>query len=232
MANILVVDDDPTLLKIVEAALLKAGHAVVLAEDGYSAIDKLQNEIFDLVISDVKMPNGLSGFDLISTLKKDSRWNKIPTMLLTGLREKKDVERALRSGTDDYLIKPPDHDILLAKVESLLSKKNEHSFKDTPIKSEGFWPISFDLIGISEQGMTFISPIAVPPNQKLKIESDLFSEIGISVPTLRISSCANQDPNNRTSFIIKAIFVGLTESEHQKIRRWVMSNSPRIYKAS
>lgn len=230
MANILMVDDDPVILKIVEAALVKAGHSVVLAIDGFAAIDKLQNEIFDLVISDINMPN-LSGFDLISTIKKEPRFNQIPTMLLTGLREKKDVERALRSGVDDYLIKPLDHDILLAKVESLLSKRSDHSFKDTPVKFSGSWEIFFDLIGISEQGLSFLSPLSVPLNKKFKIESDLFTHVGIQTPTLRVASCS-QGGDHNTSFLVKTVFIGLSESEHQKIRRWVMANAPRIHKAS
>lgn len=73
MANILVVDDDKVLLKVLEATLIKAGHSVLTVEDGRTALEKLESEIFELVITDINMPGGVSGFNLITMIRKTEK---------------------------------------------------------------------------------------------------------------------------------------------------------------
>lgn len=77
MASILVVDDDVVIFKVVQATLLRAGHTAVLAKDGYEALDLLKKELFELIVSDANMPQGLSGFNLVATIRKDNNFKQM-----------------------------------------------------------------------------------------------------------------------------------------------------------
>lgn len=190
MANILVIDDDELILKTVSAALRKAGHLVVTAKDGYEALETAERELFEFIISDANMPGGFSGFNVISTLRKIEKYQSIPIMLLTGRRDKKDVMRAIEAGADDYIVKPVDYDMLLAKVESLLTTKpKQFSFSETDVHREASWNLSLHIVSISEQGISLRSEIPLPINFKLCFESPIFVEIGIVPPQLRIAAC-------------------------------------------
>lgn len=232
MANILVIDDDDMILKTCRAALQKAGHTVVTAKDGHGALDVVQREVFDLVITDANMPGGISGFNLVSTLRKVDRLKDIPMMFLTGRRDRADVVRAVESGVDDYMVKPIDQDLFLAKVEALLqAKRGVHSFGLTPAKADGEWMLKFAVTGVSEQGLMIVSPLALPVNKKIVIASDIFDDLGFASPQLRVASCKAVDATEQ-SFTIMANFIGLTEGEHKLIRRWVMDNQPGKAKKS
>lgn len=232
MANILVVDDDKVLLKVLEATLIKAGHSVLTVEDGRTAVEKLDAEIFDLIITDINMPNGISGFNLISTIRKNEKLKDLPAIFLSGRRDKADIVKALDAGIDDYIVKPFDADILFAKIESLLEKKSgRYSFVDCPTKSKANLPLEFEVTGISEQGVTIVAPIPFPINYKLKFDCELFEEIELSKPLMRVAHCSTY-PVNSKMYSIKANFIGMNESELLKVRRWIKSNNPRFNKAS
>ena len=123
MVRILLVDDDPNILRLGEKILSHANYEVHVAESALGAMDILNsNRIFDALISDANMPE-YSGFDLIKTIKKDRRFDNLAVAMLTGLREKKDIEKAIHAGVDDYIVKPLDPLLFLKKVENLFSKK-------------------------------------------------------------------------------------------------------------
>jgi len=228
MARILIIDDDIIILKIASAILEKAGHSVLSDVDAFAAMEHLDEELFHLVICDVNMHH-VSGFTLITTLRSKPRFANLPVIFLTGRRDKKDVARALDIGADDYIVKPIDNDIFLAKVESLLEKnEGRHSFSNAPIDFPCTWSTEFKITGISEQGLNLISKVPFPLNIKFQVQSELFHEVGISNTQLRvISSDRLLEPKG--SYNIKVSFIGLSEIEHQKIRRWVMAN--RLLKA-
>lgn len=221
--NILVVDDDELILKVARSVLQKAGHYVSLAKDGHGALDLIEQELFDMVITDVNMPNGVSGFQLASTIRKNSKVKGIPIMFLTGRKDKIDVARALEAGADDYIVKPIDNDLLLAKVEALLTKKrDEYGFAMSKIRAEGSWTFEFEIVAISEQGLNIISKSSIPPNTKTRIDSELFSQIGLNPPQIRVMNCA---PFQGTAtFFIETSFIGLSELQLSLIRRWIQSN--------
>src|SRR3954454_16418039 len=102
MGRILVVDDDPDILKLAEAVLVSAGHTVFVAEDALRAVDWLNHIEFDLLLSDANMPH-YSGFELVNTIRNNDKFKKMAVAMLTGLRERKDVERAVKMGVDDYI---------------------------------------------------------------------------------------------------------------------------------
>lgn len=226
MMNILVVDDDKDILRVVQKLLESVGYSAVTCTDAHDALEKLAQESFDLVLSDANMP-AVSGFDLVKTIRAHAKWNNTAIALLTGRREKKDVEYGLQCGADDYLVKPIDPELFLSKVESLLNKKNADRpqivFTESPVHMKADWKVSTEITDLSEQGLTLWSPISAAPNSKFKVTSQLFELIGIEPPTMRALRSI-PDANQPHMSFTRVSFVGLTEAELQKIRFWINSN--------
>lgn len=183
LPHILIVEDDDLQIHVIEQLIKQGGFTSTSVKDGHSALSKLSEEIFDLIISDVNMPHGISGFDLLNTVRADENLKHIPFIIVTGRRTQKDVEKAISSDVDDYITKPIDGTILLAKTESLLSaRKKIHAFFEHPISFDGDYMLKLKIIGLSEQGIKYHSPLPMRENFKFRLESPIFSKIGISTP--------------------------------------------------
>lgn len=226
MAHILVVDDDKDILNVVSKLLERKGHSVVTCIDPLDAVDRWNMEHFDLVLTDANMPH-INGFDLTKTFSKNARGLGTTIALLTARRDKKDVELAMKNGADDYIVKPIDPDIFFSKVDSLLAKSSanlpEIQFVESQIRMYADWKPQTEIVSISEYGMTLLSPILAAKNSKFFIQSDLYKSIGIESPMLRVLDC-QPDPSGNMKFITKVTFVGMADTEQQKIRFWVNSN--------
>ena len=123
MSRILVVEDEGHIAQGLRFNLEAEGHAVVIAKDGESALDRMldRNEPFDLVLLDVMLP-GKDGFAVARELRE--RQNFAPILMLTARGRPEDVLKGFESGADDYLSKPFNLDILVARVGGLLRRKN------------------------------------------------------------------------------------------------------------
>jgi DNA-binding response OmpR family regulator len=118
-ARILVVDDEPQNLELVEAILTPAGYEVLLASNGDEALALGNEKRPDLIILDLMMP-GLSGFEVCARLKMHPQTGGVPVLFVTALSQIGDKERALAAGGDDFLTKPFQRAELLARVEALM----------------------------------------------------------------------------------------------------------------
>lgn len=229
MAHILVVDDDQDFLRVVQTLLEHAGHSVVVSVNAHDALDRFNYESFDLIFSDANMPGG-SGFDLVKTIRKNFPDHHAAIAMITGRRDKKDVVYGLECGADDYIIKPIDPDLFLAKVQSLTieaagnSQQGKLNFSSSPVHMAAKWEVSGEILQISEKGLVLSTYAAPKRNTKLKLQSDIYTLIGIDTPTLRVTH-VEADPNHENLFHVSATFVGLVEGELQKIRFWVNSNA-------
>ncbi len=121
-ATILVVDDVPQNVRLLEAVLAPRGYTVVTATSGEEALERLEG--VDLVLLDVVMP-GIDGYEVCRRLRADERTSFLPVVMVTasGEREKRE---AIEAGADDFIAKPFDHEELLARVRSLLRIKRYH----------------------------------------------------------------------------------------------------------
>lgn len=117
MANVLVVDDDPAVLEILTAYLLAEGHQVLTATDGVEG-ERLLGSV-DLAILDWMLP-GATGLDLTKTVRE--RYPQLPVLLLTARGEEEDRVRGLRTGADDYVVKPFSPREVMARVGALLRR--------------------------------------------------------------------------------------------------------------
>lgn len=119
-ARILVVDDSITTRALEKNILETAGFYVRTVTDGTEAIQALLEDSYDLLVSDVEMPN-MDGFELTRQVKSDARWKHMPVVLVTSLDSPTDRERGLQAGADAYLVKPRfDQDELLQMIEKMV----------------------------------------------------------------------------------------------------------------
>lgn len=116
--TILVVDDDPDLLSLISKILISAGYNVETAEDGLDALVKIAKNKYDLVISDLDMPN-LNGLKLVETVNSKNLGTKI--IMLTATKDETAEQRALEFGAFDYIKKPFKKDVLLLRIKKALN---------------------------------------------------------------------------------------------------------------
>lgn len=121
-ARILVVDDIPANVKLLEARLLAEYFEVLTAENGYQCLDICSKVSVDVVLLDVMMP-GIDGFEVCEKLKSNPKTAHIPVVMVTALDQAEDRIRGLRAGADDFLTKPVNDMQLLARVKSLVRLK-------------------------------------------------------------------------------------------------------------
>lgn len=119
--KILVVDDEPDLLRIITYALEAEGYTVVTAEVGTEALEKIQSSHPDLVILDVKLP-GISGFEVCQQIRSETQLIDLPVIMLSARIQVTDKIIGLKAGADEYITKPIDTDELVARVAALLER--------------------------------------------------------------------------------------------------------------
>ena len=129
-ASLLLVDDDHNIAALVCTALAEEGYKVFYAKDADSAVAYLKKETVDLLLLDIELP-GISGMKLLELLKQDGRTAAIPVIMLTVLGNEAAKVQGLKSGADDYLVKPFSKKELAARVEAVL-RRLRHS--DQPIR--------------------------------------------------------------------------------------------------
>jgi two-component system cell cycle sensor histidine kinase/response regulator CckA len=119
---ILVVDDQPQNIELLEAYLVPQGYEIVKAANGEEALGKLSDNQIDLILLDVMMP-GMDGFEVTRRVRQDNTHRLLPIILVTVLRETEDRVRGIEAGCDDFISHPVDKMELLARVRSLLQVK-------------------------------------------------------------------------------------------------------------
>jgi two-component system chemotaxis response regulator CheY len=119
MARILAVDDSPSMRKMVAVTLIGAGHSVAQASDGSEALAAARQEVFDVVVTDVNMPN-MDGITLVQELRNLAGYQFVPLLILTteATAERKNQGKA--AGATGWLVKPFNPERLLATIAKVL----------------------------------------------------------------------------------------------------------------
>ena len=120
-ATVLVVDDDPVILKLLEVNFEMEGFQVVRAADGAEGLERAREVRPDIVVLDVMMPR-MTGYEVAKALREDADTAHIPIIFVTARAQSSDVERGMELGVDDYVTKPFDPLDLIARVNTLLAR--------------------------------------------------------------------------------------------------------------
>ena len=118
----LIVDDFSTMRRIVRGLLKESGfNNAEEAEDGVMALQKLRNDRFEFVVSDINMPN-MNGFELLAQIKADETLKHLPVLMVTAEARKEDIVLAAQSGAAGYIVKPFTKATLEEKVQKIMQK--------------------------------------------------------------------------------------------------------------
>lgn len=172
--RVLVVEDEPAIAQGLVLNLKRKGYAVEHADDGETALARARDEKFDLVVLDVRLPR-LDGFEVCRRLRADAIFT--PVLILTARDQPDDVVYGLKSGADDYMVKPFDLAVFLARVEVLL-RRVEWSRADTQTETTRFdfgdyW-VDFDtwqaqtregVVELSRKEIAVMQVFSAKPNQ-------------------------------------------------------------------
>jgi len=123
-ARILIADDEPHIRRILQFLLEQEGFDVAMAEDGEKALEILPGFNPDLVLLDVMMPRR-DGFAVLEAIRADFKTQTLPVIMLTAKGDESDKVKGLRSGANDYILKPFSHDELLLRVSNLLENTQQ-----------------------------------------------------------------------------------------------------------
>lgn len=117
--RIMIVDDDSTTRKILGMYVKQKGFDVVMAENGFNALEKLAAENVNLIMTDLNMPN-MDGIELIRNLKSNPSYSEIPVMMVTTEADEVERAKAIEAGALAYLVKPVTGDVVANNVKSIL----------------------------------------------------------------------------------------------------------------
>ena len=135
MPKILIVEDDQTISKLIAASLSISGYESVPCFDGNEAVHMVSNEEFDLILLDIMLP-GLDGFQVMEKIRETGT----PVIFLTAMGDVSDRVKGLKSGAEDYIVKPFEPLELLARIEIVLRRFNREqknlSFRDITVNME------------------------------------------------------------------------------------------------
>ena len=144
MFDILIVEDDYDVCQLFKHVLLQNGYNVATASDGKEALQLMEKEHFDLMISDVMMPE-INGYELVRMIRKSNE--EMPVLMITAKGTFDDMQESFLAGTDDYMVKPVNVDEMLLRVGALLRRakivhERKQSIGNTVMEMDTFTVIS------------------------------------------------------------------------------------------
>ena len=123
--KILVVDDEPKNIRVLQIQLKANGYTVLTATSGQEALEQVKADVPDLILLDIMMPK-MDGFEVCRRIRGDESTQFIPVVMVTALSDKEDRIKAIEVGADDFISKPFDSHEALARVRSLVRIKQYH----------------------------------------------------------------------------------------------------------
>ena len=121
--RILIIEDDPSALRLIEYTLKQEGYQIITANNGLEGIRKIRTEEPGLIVLDVMLP-GIDGFEICHRLRAEPQTAQLPVLMLSAKAQEVDKATGIKVGADDYLIKPVDPSEIISRVERLLARKS------------------------------------------------------------------------------------------------------------
>ncbi|MCB0386520.1 MAG: response regulator, partial [Bdellovibrionales bacterium] len=216
--NILLVEGDPKVLKLTRFMLEQAGYVVKSVSDGYAALDALRTFDFDLALLDIHLPR-MSGVRLLREFQNLQERTAPPVLLLANENQQEDVKRAMQAGAWDFIMKPPQRELLLRRVEALLGTRpqfEELFFPETAPQSEGELQMPLKVKSISVKGLVIHSPIPLQESNQAQLvfELKVLRDLNIDPSKLRICDCCQIEDG----WEVYVTFLDLDSKDYQAIR--------------
>jgi len=152
MLKILIAEDDRELRQLFTHVLLKHGYTVTGVSDGQEALDALENDYYDLIISDIMMPR-LDGYGLVQQLREAK--NTTPVLMITAKDAFDDMRMGFQSGVDDYMVKPINVNEMVLRVGALLRRAQMINERRQVI---GGTTMECDSLTVTVEGETYVLP--------------------------------------------------------------------------
>lgn len=131
--RLLVIEDEPTLSRLLSYNLTSEGYEVVVEDHGQTGYETALQQAFDLILLDLMLP-GMNGFEIMSKLRSEGVMT--PVIILTAKNAEEEVVQGLKSGADDYITKPFGVAELLARVAAVLRRSSGQEERDKPVQQE------------------------------------------------------------------------------------------------
>jgi DNA-binding response OmpR family regulator len=225
--RITLIDDDPAALGLIQKILKDGGYQSQIFDSADTAYEQIKKKGTDLIIVDAMMP-GLNGYAFTKTLRKDPEFADIPILMLSRLRNKDDIKKALIAGVNDYVIKPVDPHIFLKKVELSLLKSSrrgltiEFTHRDPNAQGALIHPIRIE--SLSETDIVISTQLKPDPQQTPQLELPLFHRIGVRLPEFRFLASESIDLSGTypsTKYLVRYAILGWSEDDRDKFRKWI-----------
>jgi CheY-like chemotaxis protein len=230
-ATILTVEDSNAIRRLIAYNLERAGYTVLEAENGKEAVRSLQNSVPDLIILDVRMPE-MNGFQLLELMRRYPKAAAIPVIMLSALSQPENIDRALALGVVDYLVKPLDPTVLIAKVQEALSSAgrqkqdwsgpNRRQFRRAAVRDVSLEPQPGGrATDISEGGLAWRTKNPPEEGDVILLEAhELFDALGLADHNLRVR-VIHVGSVGLGYHRVGAAFIGLSAGTRDSIRRYV-----------
>lgn len=222
----MLVDDDRELLNMASALLVHAQFDVFCCETAMEALEQIRKQEFDVIITDANM-SPHTGYDLIRSVKTIPSYDLIPIAMLTGRREKRDVERAISVGAQDYIVKPLDPESFIKKVTELANLSENHrriaKYAEVELDEVVSAEVPLVVIGMTEHGVLFHSDHAFRKGAVLKLEAEFFVKMGLHKTHVRVISCVLSETEG--AFEVRTSFEALDERSLVKVRQFIQSRA-------
>jgi len=188
-ARLLIVDDEPNLLRLIGYALEIEGYEIVTAETGAEALDKVQTEQPDLMILDVMLPD-MSGIEVCQLVRSKPETIHLPVIMVSARAQVDDKILGLKAGADEYVTKPVDSDEMVARVAALL-KRTHRSQQMQPAKRGQVIGFIGAKGGVGTTTVTLNVASALAMQKKNVVAVELTSYYGTFAPQLKYTGPAN-----------------------------------------
>lgn len=224
--TILAVDDDRDILVVVEKILKAAGFNVILAQSPMEARKYLDTDIPHLILSDLNMEPE-DGYSFINSLRKQSKFQSTPIIVLSAVNEFNAVKRVIGLGVTDYVVKPIVASLLIRKIKKAMFNLEFTSW----VPEAGQEPsvslsLEAKIIAMGETGYKLAGPFKLESGERVKLSCNEFSAMGME------NSHQQVTPKMKTYlsggfFSNEVTFIGIGEGEASRIRTYLRKGSEK-----
>ena len=213
--RILLVDDNASDRLIAKVVAEKCGYIATEASDGFQAIAAMEEQEFGLFLIDLQMPK-MPGLQLVQRLRRMEAAKKTPILIMSGRNRAVDVQAAVQSGANDYIVKPMDIQVLEEKLRRLgAGASSDWKLYEVPEPRQQAQATMFlNVLSLNELGADLLMSLDLPLEHAFALNMDVLLEKGLKDLIVKIESKKKE----ARGFLYRVRFVGATEADRKKIR--------------